>query len=84
MGIKTSAEKFFVLPTFCEHSPVPDIPEKPGVSTKITRSAEQPAGGIREVRFEQISGGQAELIVEHAGQKYRLIATKNGRLVLNK
>jgi hypothetical protein len=38
MGIKTSAEKFFVLPTFCEH----------------------------------------------AGQKYRLIATKNGRLVLNK
>lgn len=50
----------------------------------LTRPFEQPAGGIREVRFEQISGGQTELIVEYAGQKYRLIATKNGRLVLNK
>jgi len=41
-------------------------------------------GRIREVRFEQLSGGGAEVIVEYAGNKYRLLATKNGRLVLNK
>jgi hemin uptake protein HemP len=39
---------------------------------------------IREVRFVQISGGRHEVIVEYAGNKYRLLATKNGRLVLNK
>jgi hemin uptake protein HemP len=58
--------------------------QNPHVSFGVARTTEQPASGIREVRFEQISGGQTELIVEHAGQKYRLIATKNGRLVLNK
>ncbi|MFM7057040.1 MAG: hemin uptake protein HemP [Planctomycetota bacterium] len=41
-------------------------------------------GRIREVRFEQISGGLHEVIVEYAGNRYRLLATKNGRLVLNK
>lgn len=41
-------------------------------------------GRIREVCFEQLSGGGAEVIVEYAGNKYRLLATKNGRLVLNK
>ena len=64
--------------------PVTEESQKPHVSSGVARTAEQPASGIREVRFEQISGGQTELIVEYAGQKYRLLATKNGRLVLNK
>ena len=47
-------------------------------------SDRETAGRIREVRFEQISGGMHEVIVEYAGNKYRLLATKNGRLMLNK
>lgn len=47
-------------------------------------SNQDSVGRVREVRFEQLSGGGAEVIVEYAGNKYRLLATKNGRLVLNK
>ena len=38
----------------------------------------------REVVFDDLADGQSELIIEHHGQKYRLRATRNGRLILNK
>ncbi len=38
----------------------------------------------RIVKFEEIAGGSSEVVIEHAGQTYRLRATKNGRLLLNK
>ncbi|MCA8989633.1 MAG: hemin uptake protein HemP [Planctomycetaceae bacterium] len=34
--------------------------------------------------FEQLSGGQREVLVEHDGQIYRLRLTKNNKLILNK
>jgi hemin uptake protein HemP len=37
-----------------------------------------------EVQFLALSNGHSELIIEHLGQKYRLIATRHGKLVLNK
>jgi len=37
-----------------------------------------------EVQFLSLSNGQSEMIIEHCGQKYRLIATRHGKLVLNK
>ena len=37
-----------------------------------------------EVQFFSLSNGHSELIIEHCGQKYRLIATRHGKLVLNK
>jgi hemin uptake protein HemP len=57
--------------------------KKPRVSGPV-KPASGESGVVRELRFEELSGGQSELIVEYGGQKYRLIATKNGRLVLNK
>lgn len=38
----------------------------------------------RIVLFSEIAGGATEVIVEHEGQRYRLRATRNGRLLLNK
>lgn len=38
----------------------------------------------RSVLFSEIAGGTAEVIIEHEGQRYRLRATRNGRLLLNK
>lgn len=38
----------------------------------------------RIVLFNEIAGGTAEVIIEHEGQRYRLRATRNGRLLLNK
>ena len=38
----------------------------------------------RTVLFSEIAGGTAEVIIEHEGQRYRLRATRNGRLLLNK
>ena len=36
------------------------------------------------VSFNAISGGTNEVVIEHEGHKYRLRATRNGRLLLNK
>ena len=36
------------------------------------------------VRFSEIADGTTEVIIEHDGQRYRLRATRNGRLLLNK
>lgn len=38
----------------------------------------------RVVTFDDISGGTSEVVIEHAGQRYLLRATRNGRLLLNK
>ena len=38
----------------------------------------------RIVLFNDIAGGTPEVIIEHEGQRYRLRATRNGRLLLNK
>ena len=38
----------------------------------------------RIVMFSDIAGDTTEVIIEHEGQKYRLRATRNGRLLLNK
>ena len=38
----------------------------------------------RIVLFNEIAGGATEVIIEHEGQRYRLRATRNGRLLLNK
>ena len=53
-----------------------DKPEKP------TESPEQPH--VQVVDFLSLSKGAKELTIEYSGQFYRLRATKNGKLLLNK
>lgn len=52
-------------------------------NAKSSHETERPEGG-RLVVFNDIAGGTAEVIIEHEGQRYRLRATRNGRLLLNK
>ena len=50
----------------------------------------QAASSVREeldmllVHFSEISGGSREVLIEHAGQRYRLRQTRNGGLILTK
>jgi hemin uptake protein HemP len=36
------------------------------------------------VRSEELFAGQRVLLIEHAGQRYRLLITRNERLILQK
>lgn len=36
------------------------------------------------VPFEAIASGHREIVIEYRGQQYRLRATRNGKLILNK
>ena len=38
----------------------------------------------RPISFQTLSNGRTEITIEHEGQEYRLRATKNGKLLLNK
>ncbi|GAB5444182.1 MAG: hypothetical protein Fues2KO_45310 [Fuerstiella sp.] len=46
----------------------------------------QPAPEVPQIRlsFTEVAKGQTEIIIEHEGQDYRLRATRNGKLLLNK
>ena len=53
-------------------------------SVSAEESREQNSEVQRVVLFSDIAGDTTEVIIEHEGQKYRLRATRNGRLLLNK
>lgn len=37
-----------------------------------------------EYEFRELASSKNEIVLTHEGKQYRLIATKNGRLVLNR
>jgi len=39
---------------------------------------------LRPLKFEDLAQGQLEIAIEFNGQLYRLRATRNGKLILNK
>ena len=43
-----------------------------------------PSDRVRAVASEDLFQGQRELLIEHAGETYRLRLTRNGKLILNK
>jgi hemin uptake protein HemP len=45
---------------------------------------EPPHPDLPVIPFEQIAQGHREIVVEYRGQQYRLRATRNGKLILNK
>lgn len=48
--------------------------------SKDSKAVESPP----EVAFEELAQGRKEVLIEHHGQVYRLRATRNGGLILNK
>lgn len=74
-----------ISPDGCDHSDRTDE----GLSVAMTPNdgegdSGQSSNVQRVVSFTDLAGGTAEVIIEHEGQKYRLRATRNGRLLLNK
>jgi hemin uptake protein HemP len=49
--------------------------------TSITRAT---PGTPPAVRFDELSQGENEVVIEYQDQHYRLRVTKNGKLILNK
>jgi hemin uptake protein HemP len=47
-------------------------------------SAEEGDARTLHVRSEELLRGSRELVIEHRGQQYRLLRTRNDRLILNK
>jgi hemin uptake protein HemP len=52
---------------------------KPGKSER--RSDREPA---RRIRSEDLFAGERVVLIEHAGEQYRLLITRNDRLILQK
>ncbi|MCO6455341.1 MAG: hemin uptake protein HemP [Pirellulaceae bacterium] len=46
--------------------------------------ASQPPEAGQAVSFELLGKGQNEVLIAYRGQLYRLRATRNGKLILNK
>jgi hemin uptake protein HemP len=43
-----------------------------------------PAPEARRYTSEQLLGSATQIVIEHAGQEYRLCRTRNGKLILVK
>jgi hemin uptake protein HemP len=39
---------------------------------------------VRRVRSDELLLGSREIVIEHRGEEYRLLRTRNDRLILNK
>ncbi|MEW6169609.1 MAG: hemin uptake protein HemP [Pseudomonadota bacterium] len=39
---------------------------------------------VRRVRSDELLLGNREIVIEHRGEEYRLLRTRNDRLILNK
>lgn len=48
------------------------------------RSAAHTISGARRWRSDRLLDGQREVVIEHAGQEYRLRRTMNDKLILTK
>ncbi len=55
------------------------IPKKSDASTDATER--EPA---RVIRSEEIFVGERVVLIQHAGEQYRLLITRNDRLILQK
>lgn len=53
------------------------------ISPNTGLSAPSP-DAARTISSEDLMRGQRELLIEHAGEVYRLRITRNGKLILNK
>lgn len=43
-----------------------------------------PADSTRVIRSEEIFAGERVVLIQHAGERYRLLITRNDRLILQK
>lgn len=63
--------------------PTPPAPASTGSPPAPNPASQSPAAG-QALSFELLGQGQNEVLIAYRGQLYRLRATRNGKLILNK
>jgi hemin uptake protein HemP len=58
--------------------------DKPQATMPTSSTPDVATNDLPIVAFESIASGQREVVIEYRGQQYRLRATRNGKLILNK
>ena len=77
-------------PTLHDKRAMPDEPAAPDDDSprrpleKVGNAREKTKQDPPRVAFESMAGGRNEVMIEYQGQVYRLRATRNGKLILNK
>jgi hemin uptake protein HemP len=56
----------------------------PPTAPRTTAAAPSALGDLRLVRSEDLMQGAREVIILHNDQRYRLVETRNGKLILQK
>jgi hemin uptake protein HemP len=66
-------------------SNVPDAGQDPVSSPMVARTVVAPrAAKAQRIDSQRLLSGGRELVIEHAGQEYRLRLTRNDKLILTK
>ena len=60
------------------NTPLDDQPAESAASTPEGRDK------VRTIRSEDLFAGERIVLIEHAGEQYRLLITRNDRLILQK
>jgi hemin uptake protein HemP len=63
--------------------PTPDADQKTPPADAAQQTAPD-ATAVRTIRSEELFAGQRVVLIEHAGEAYRLMITRNDRLLLQK
>jgi hemin uptake protein HemP len=64
-------------------SQTPDTGKNPALEQEA-QQASHVAGHGRTIRSEDLFAGQRVVLIQHAGEEYRLMITRNDRLILQK
>ncbi|HEX4895840.1 MAG TPA: hemin uptake protein HemP [Solimonas sp.] len=59
------------------------MPTTLALRPNLTAPADR-ATAVTRLRSEDLLRGHREIVIEHRGQEYRLLRTRNDRLILNK
>jgi len=61
-------------------------PDRIGHSTQGApqKAGEPPADAVRVIRSEDLFAGRRTVVIQHADAQYRLLITRNDRLILQK
>lgn len=68
----------------CIESAIPTTEPRRPVLELRTRNPPMVVSGARRWRSDRLLDGQREVVIEHAGQEYRLRRTMNDKLILTK
>lgn len=57
---------------------------RPSDSLPTSAADDSITSGPRVIQSQDLLQGQREVLIEHAGERYRLLLTRNGKLLLQK